>query len=68
MGGDGMDQVLKEICLDIINDDIDSEHFSKLLIASGVMPEGFEWQIANRLLDKGDGLKEQEKIMRKIMH
>lgn len=63
-----MDSILKEICLDIINGDIDSEHFTELLLKSGVDPEGLEWQIANRLLYQCDSLKEREKKLSKIMH
>lgn len=45
---------LKELCKEILNQDINSEKFTSLLIETGVRLESLEWDIANKILGKGD--------------
>lgn len=63
-----MDNILKEMCIDIINDDINSERFGWLLLQSGVVLDGLEWEVANKLIYQSDDVKEAEKKLSKIMH
>lgn len=55
-GGD-MDPVLREMCVEVLEGDIDSEKFASLLIQSGMEPKGFEWDFASRLLERGDQMR-----------
>lgn len=52
-----MDQNLKELCLAIIDDKINGENFTNLLIETGIKLESFEWDIANKMLGKRDEMK-----------
>lgn len=52
-----MDQNLKELCIAILNNTINQENFTFLLIDSGVKLESPEWDIANKMLEKRDEIK-----------
>ncbi len=52
-GGD-MDPALKALCLEVIGGDVDSEQFAYLLMKTGVSVESLEWEIAARLMGKGE--------------
>lgn len=49
-----MDLYLKELCKEIINQNLNSEKFASLIIETGVKLDSHEWSIANKLLEKGD--------------
>lgn len=49
-----MDHYLKELCMEVINQDINSEKFVALLVETGVRLESLEWDMANKILVKGD--------------
>ncbi len=55
-GGD-MDPLLREMCVEVLEGDVNSEKFATLLIESGVDPQGFEWDFATRLLERGDEMR-----------
>lgn len=52
-----MDPVLKQMCVEVLEGDVDGEKFAALLIESGINPEGCEWDIASKLLDRGDEMR-----------
>lgn len=52
-----MDWVLKEICLEVLSGNVDSDKFAALLIESGINPRGVEWDVASKLLEKGDEMR-----------
>jgi hypothetical protein len=49
-----MDPVLREMCVEVLEGDVDGEKFAMLLLESGINPEGIEWDFASRLLDRRD--------------
>jgi hypothetical protein len=51
-----MDLALKQLCLEVISGNVDSERFAWLLIETGVNVEGPEWDVANRLLECGEAI------------
>ena len=59
-----MDPFLKELCLEILNENVNSERFAWLLIETGIKVESFEWDVINKLLNEGDELKASEKTYR----
>lgn len=52
-----MNFILKEMCREVLDGNINSEKFAGLLIESGINPEGVEWDIASKLLDKSDEMR-----------
>ncbi len=52
-----MDPVLREMCIEVLEGDVNSDRFASLLIESGVNPQGFEWDYATRLLERGDEMR-----------
>jgi len=55
--GGEMDPILREMCMEVLEGDVNSEKFAALLIESGVDPQGFEWDFATRLLERGDDMR-----------
>jgi len=49
-----MDPLLKEMCLDVINEAVNGEKFAFLLMESGMELEEPEWKIATRLLGEAN--------------
>lgn len=49
-----MDSYLKELCLEVLNQDLSSEKFASLLVETGIRLESLEWDIANKILERGD--------------
>ena len=49
-----MDPFFRELCIEIINQDVASDKFASLLVETGVRLECHEWNMANKLLEKGD--------------
>ena len=49
-----MDPALKALCLEVLDGDVDGEKFAHLLIETGVNIDSFEWEVANKLLEKGE--------------
>lgn len=49
-----MDPILKEMCLSVVNGDVNGEKFTSLLMESGLNLEEVEWQVATRLLGESD--------------
>lgn len=49
-----MDTYLKELCLEVLNQNVSSDKFVALLIETGIRLESPEWNMANRILEKGD--------------
>ena len=52
-----MDHHLKELCMAVIDDNINGDKFTHLLIETGIRLESFEWDIANKMLVKCDEIK-----------
>lgn len=63
-----MDPVLRQMCLDVLEENVNSDEFSALLIESGINPAGIEWDIASRLLDKGDEMRLKLKKFGNTVH
>ena len=49
-----MDPYLKELCMEFINHDINSEKFVSLWIGPGIKRESLEGHVANKILGRGD--------------
>lgn len=49
-----MDPYLRELCLEVLNQDINSEKFNSLIIETGIKLESTEWDGTNKVLKKGD--------------
>lgn len=47
-----MDLNLRALCVEVLNENVSSEEFATLLIETGVNIESYEWDIANKLLEK----------------
>jgi len=56
-----MDLYLKELCKEIINQNLDSEKFTNLVIETGVKLDPHEWSVANKLLEKGEEISSHMK-------
>lgn len=52
-----MDANLKALCVEILTDNVGSERFTALLLETGVRLDTVEWDIANRILEKSDEMK-----------
>ncbi|NIP42746.1 MAG: hypothetical protein GWO08_18385 [Gammaproteobacteria bacterium] len=52
-----MDPVLREMCLEVLRGNVNSDKFAGLMIESGIDPKGVEWDMAARLLEKGDEMR-----------
>lgn len=52
-----LDTNLKALCLDIITENTGSVHFTQLLCTTKVRLDSIEWDIANKMLEKGDEMK-----------
>ena len=52
-----MDPVLREMCIEVLEGDVNSDRFASLLIESGINPQGFEWDYATRLLERSDEMR-----------
>lgn len=63
-----MDPVLRAMCLEVLDDNVNSDEFTALLIESGIDPAGVEWEVASRLLDKGDEMRLKLKKFGKTVH
>ncbi len=63
-----MDPALKELCLEVLGENVDSEKFAWLLIETGVNVEGTEWDIANRLLRKGEAIHSLSQDTERSVH
>jgi hypothetical protein len=55
--GGNVDPALKALCLEVIDGDVDSERFAWLLIETGINIDSFEWDVANKLLERGEFLE-----------
>ena len=51
-----MDPALRALCLEVLGGDVDSERFAWLLIETGINVEGLEWDMVNRLLERGEAM------------
>lgn len=49
-----MDPVLREMCVSVINGEVNGERFTNLLMESGMNLEEIEWQMVTRLLGESD--------------
>lgn len=63
-----MNPFLKELCMEVLNQDLDSEKFLSLLVETGVRLESLEWDMANKILIKGDEIHSHMKRNRDILH
>lgn len=63
-----MDPVLRAMCLEVLDDNVNSDEFTAMLIESGIDPAGVEWEVASRLLDKGDEMRLKLKKFGKTVH
>gem|GEM_PF-1842325 len=63
-----MNEHLKALCLEILQDHIGSERFTFLLRKTGIPLDTVEWDIANRILEKGDGIRSALGLGRLMQH
>jgi hypothetical protein len=63
-----MDAVLRAMCLEVLEDNVNSDEFTAMLIESGIDPAGVEWEVASRLLDKGDEMRLKLKKFGQTVH
>lgn len=63
-----MDPYLKELCIEVLNDDVSSEKFVSLLMETGVRLESPEWDMANKILGKGDEVNAHLRVSREKIH
>jgi len=52
--GGYMDPALKALCIEVLDGDVDGDEFATLLMETGVDLDDFEWNVASRLLERGD--------------
>ncbi|MBI4366468.1 MAG: hypothetical protein HY543_06590 [Deltaproteobacteria bacterium] len=52
-----MDQHLKALCLAILTDRVGGEFFNRLLVETGIRLDTWEWDVANRILEKADEMR-----------
>ncbi|MFH0799955.1 MAG: hypothetical protein V2A66_07245 [Pseudomonadota bacterium] len=63
-----MDPALRALCLEVIGGDVDSERFACLLIETGVNVESFEWDVATRLIERGEAISSLTKRFGDTIH
>lgn len=63
-----MDPTLRALCLEVADGDVDSEHFAWLLIETGVSIDGPEWDLANRLLKRGETMSALARRIGETLH
>jgi len=63
-----MDPYPKELCMEIINEDVSSEKFATLLIETGIRLESLEWDMANKILERGDEINSLFKRSKDTVH
>lgn len=63
-----MDPYLKELCMEVLNENISSEKFVSLLVVTGIRLESPEWDMANKILEKGDEINAHMKKSRRSVH
>lgn len=63
-----MDQYLKELCIEIINQNLESEKFTNLLIETGIKLESLEWDMATKILGKGDEINSRLRTSQELVH
>lgn len=63
-----MDPWLKELCKEILNQDVNSEKFAALLVETGIRLESLEWDMANKILGRGDEINSHLKKVQYIVH
>ena len=66
--GEIMDPALKALCLEVLGGNVDSERFAFLLIETGVNVDGYEWSVANRLLEEGEAIHSLAKRFGNTIH
>ena len=49
-----MDPALKALCGELLAGDVNSERFAWLLIETGVVTQGFEWDLATKLIGQSE--------------
>ncbi|MBI2343223.1 MAG: hypothetical protein HYV02_02625 [Deltaproteobacteria bacterium] len=52
-----IDDNLKALCWEILMENVESERFSFLLIRTGIHLDTIEWDMANKILEKGDEIR-----------
>ena len=63
-----MDPALRALCLEVLGGDVDSDTFASLLIETGVNIDSHEWDVASKLLGKGDAMDSLTKVYGKTIH
>ncbi len=63
-----MDHALKALCLEVLDETVDSEKFAHLLIETGINLESFEFDVANRLLEQQDAICSLSKRLGQSVH
>lgn len=49
-----MDNNLKELCIEILEQNLNGDRFTNLIIESGIKLDSNEWDVANKILEKAD--------------
>lgn len=63
-----MDPYLRELCMEIVNQDVGSDKFVSLLIETGIRLESLEWDMANKILERGDEINAHVKNNNQSVH
>ncbi|MBI5298744.1 MAG: hypothetical protein HY877_00375 [Deltaproteobacteria bacterium] len=49
-----MDSAFRQLCIEVLNDNILSQQFNELLLETGVSLDSSEWDVANKILERAD--------------
>lgn len=52
-----MDTHLKALCLAVLTNRISTDRFTDLLVQTGIRLDTIEWDVANKILEKGDEIR-----------
>jgi len=63
-----MDLFFRELCKEVINQNVNGDKFTSLLIETGIKLESPEWEVANKILEKGDEVNAHFKKTKNAIH
>ena len=63
-----MDPALRALCMEVLDGDVNSDIFASLLFETRVNLDSHEWDVASKLLGKGDAMDSLTKIYGKTIH
>jgi len=63
-----MDPALMALCREVLEENVDSDEFATLLLETGVNIDGLQWDVASKLLNKGDSINYLSKRFGQTVH